>query len=187
MIRNRMVLLASLVLLIGAVGCGKKPQTAEAPVIKSVEPTPTDVAPPPAPTVTEDPKAWMNEELAKVTEMANQKGLLGDVYFDFDRFELSADARERLAKNARFMLDEPQFVLTVEGHCDERGTNDYNLALGEKRASAARDYLVSLGVPANRLRTISYGEERPFCSGSSESCWSQNRRAHFMISSRTDG
>ena len=128
----------------------------------------------------------MDAELAQVTEDAVNKGLLGDIFFEFDRFELSADARERLARNARFMLDASQFVLTIEGHCDERGTNDYNLALGERRASAARDYLVSLGVPANRLRTISYGEERPFCTSSDEQCWSQNRRGHFMISSRTN-
>jgi peptidoglycan-associated lipoprotein len=185
MIRNGMIALTSLVLLTGAVACKPKPETAAAPVIQSVEPTPTDIAPPPTPTIQEDEQAWMNEELARVTAEANARGLLGDIFFDFDRFELSADARERLAKNARFMMDAPQFVLTIEGHCDERGTNDYNLALGERRASAARDYLVSLGVSANRLRTISYGEERPFCSGSAESCWSQNRRGHFMVSSRT--
>ncbi len=90
--------------------------------------------------------------------------MIGDVFFDFDQSELRADARDRLAKNAEFLAAHPQFTVTIEGHCDERGTNEYNLALGDRRAAAARDYLQSLGVAADRLRTISYGEERPFCT-----------------------
>ncbi len=106
--------------------------------------------------------------------------------FDYDQFELRQDARDRLAQNARFLTSHPEFILTIEGHADERGTNDYNLALGDRRASAAREYLSTLGVAANRLRTVSYGEERPFCGETTEACWSQNRRAHFTITGRTN-
>src|SRR4029453_18166388 len=87
-------------------------------------------------------------------------------------------------KNAQWLAAHPEFTVTLEGHCDERGTNEYNLSLGDRRAAAARDYLGSLGVAANRLRTISYGEEGPFCPPSDESCWGQNPRAHFLITGR---
>jgi peptidoglycan-associated lipoprotein len=114
------------------------------------------------------------------------QGLLGDVYFDFDQYELRADARDRLARNAEFLKSHPEFQVRIEGHCDERGTNEYNLALGERRAAAARDYLVSLGVPASKLQTISYGEERPQCTSGDEGCWQQNRRAHFVVTGRAN-
>lgn len=115
------------------------------------------------------------------------RGLLGDVYFDFDRAELKAEARERLSRNADFLKSRPEFLVTVEGHCDERGTNEYNLALGDRRATATRDYLVSLGVAASRIKIISYGEERPVCRDSNEGCWWQNRRSHFVVTGRTGG
>jgi peptidoglycan-associated lipoprotein len=82
------------------------------------------------------------------------------------------------------MRDHGDILFTIEGHCDERGTNEYNIALGQRRASAAKDYIVSLGVEDSRLRTISYGEERPFCTESNEGCWQQNRRAHFVATGR---
>jgi peptidoglycan-associated lipoprotein len=82
------------------------------------------------------------------------------------------------------MKENPGYLFTIEGHCDERGTNEYNLALGQRRATAAKDYVVSLGVAADLLRTISYGEERPFCRQSDESCWQQNRRAHFVVTGK---
>ena len=123
-------------------------------------------------------------DLAKLNSYVWNQGLLGDVYFDFDRYELKSEFRDRLSRNADWLKSHPEFLITIEGHCDERGTNEYNLALGQRRATAARDYIVSLGVAATRIRTISYGEERPVCNESGESCWSQNRRAHFLISSR---
>ncbi|MEP7013589.1 MAG: peptidoglycan-associated lipoprotein Pal, partial [Acidobacteriota bacterium] len=112
------------------------------------------------------------------------QGLLGDVYFDYDQAELSSATRDRLAANAKFFQDHREFQVTIEGHCDERGTNEYNLALGDRRANSVKQYLGSLAVAADRIRTISYGEERPFCSESEESCWHENRRAHFVLSSR---
>lgn len=106
---------------------------------------------------------------------------LKDIYFDFDRYDLSTDARTILRGNADWLKSNPNARVEIEGHCDERGTSEYNLALGAKRAQAAREYLVTLGVAANRLSTISYGEEIPVCKEATESCWRQNRRARFVI------
>jgi len=110
---------------------------------------------------------------------------LSDAQFDYDRSDLRADARDALAGSADWLkLSYNTAVIEIEGHCDERGTVEYNLALGERRARSAMDYLVSLGVPTNRLRTISYGKDRPMCTESNESCWQQNRRAHLRIASK---
>jgi peptidoglycan-associated lipoprotein len=106
---------------------------------------------------------------------------LKDVYFDFDRYDLSAEARTVLRANADWFKSNPGMRVEIEGHCDDRGTNEYNLALGAKRAQSTREYLTTLGVAANRLSTISYGEEIPVCKEQTESCWKQNRRARFVI------
>jgi peptidoglycan-associated lipoprotein len=106
-----------------------------------------------------------------------------DAYFDYDKSDIRADAESVLRANAdalkKLFQEFPDNSIVIEGHCDERGTNEYNLALGDRRATAARDFLVNLGVPASKMRTISYGEERPQCTASDESCWQRNRRAHF--------
>jgi peptidoglycan-associated lipoprotein len=107
--------------------------------------------------------------------------VLEDVFFDFDKADLSGSAKRKLENNARQLKDATTVSVTIEGHCDERGTNAYNMALGERRAKAAASFLRSLGVPASRIKTVSYGEERPFDSGHSESAWAKNRRAHFVI------
>jgi peptidoglycan-associated lipoprotein len=176
----------ALALVVVTVGCGPKepPQMPmEAPV--EPEPEPVEVTPPPAPPTVEDSNPNpLEEDLVTAMKYATEKGLLGDVYFDFDKYDLRADSRQRLEKNAAFMKDYPNFVFGLEGHCDERGTNEYNLALGERRASAAKSYLVSLGVDEGRIRTISYGEERPFCTDHHEGCWSRNRRGHFVITGK---
>jgi peptidoglycan-associated lipoprotein len=106
---------------------------------------------------------------------------LKDVFFDFDRYDLSADARAVLRANADWLKNNPAVRVEIEGHCDERGTSEYNLALGAKRAQAAREYLANLGVVSERLSTTSFGEEIPVCRESNESCWKQNRRARFVI------
>lgn len=111
-------------------------------------------------------------------------GPLSDIHFAYDSFELSPEARETLRANANWLQSNPQAKVEIEGHCDERGTVEYNLALGAKRARAARDYLVSLGIDPERLSTISYGEELPLCREANESCWQQNRRAHFLVLNR---
>jgi peptidoglycan-associated lipoprotein len=169
-------------------GCSKKPPaTADDMTIETEAPKPVeDVKPPKQPDTTADVKPDpLAGDLVEAYEYAVKQGLLGDVYFDYDKYELKSDSRQRLEKNAAFMRDYPNFVFGLEGHCDERGTNEYNLALGERRANAAKSYLVSLGVDPARLRTISYGEERPFCTEHHEGCWSKNRRAHFVITGRT--
>jgi peptidoglycan-associated lipoprotein len=106
---------------------------------------------------------------------------LKDVFFEFDRYDLTSDARTTLRANADWLKSNSSTRVEIEGHCDERGTNEYNLALGAKRAQAAREFLSTLGIPADRLSTISYGEEIPVCREHSESCWQQNRRARFVI------
>ena len=106
---------------------------------------------------------------------------LKDIHFEFDRYELKADARDVLEANAKWLKENPSVRVEIEGHCDERGTNEYNAGLGAKRAQAARDYLVSLEISAQRLSTVSYGEEIPVCTEHTESCWEKNRRDRFVI------
>lgn len=110
-------------------------------------------------------------------------GPLADVYFDFDKYDLRADARATLKKNGDWLKANPSARVEVEGHADERGTNEYNLALGAKRAQAARDYLVNLGVAKGRVSTKSYGEELPVCREKNEGCWQKNRRDRFVVTS----
>ena len=107
--------------------------------------------------------------------------VLGDIFFPFDRNDLTEESRDRLAAHARWLRTHTDFGLLIEGHCDERDTDEYNLALGDRRANAARDYLILLGIDAGRLQTISYGEERPVDRGNGESAWSKNRRGHFVV------
>jgi peptidoglycan-associated lipoprotein len=110
------------------------------------------------------------------------KTTVGDtVFFDFDSHAIRADAQATLQKQAAWLAKYPQVRLVVEGHCDERGTREYNLALGDRRAYAVKEFLVSLGVDANRLTTKSYGKERPVCSESDEACWAQNRRGYSLV------
>ncbi|HOD36412.1 MAG TPA: peptidoglycan-associated lipoprotein Pal, partial [Syntrophales bacterium] len=106
---------------------------------------------------------------------------LDAIYFDFDMFELKPEARETLKKNADWLSKNPGKKVVVEGNCDERGTEQYNMALGQRRADAAAKYLNTLGVRSDRISTISYGEDRPVCSESTEGCWSKNRRADFIL------
>ena len=108
-------------------------------------------------------------------------GPLRDVNFDFDRYDLRPDMREILKGHATWLKANPQVRVEVEGHCDERGTNEYNLALGAKRAESVKRYLIDLGISPDRLSTISYGEELPICKEQNESCWAKNRRAHFVV------
>ena len=110
--------------------------------------------------------------------------LLKDIHFDFDRYEVRPQDIEILKENAALIMKNPTLKIQIEGHCDERGTAEYNLALGERRASSAKKYLVSLGIPADRLSTISYGKEMPVDPGHTEEAWAKNRRGHFIILSK---
>ncbi|HVS16934.1 MAG TPA: peptidoglycan-associated lipoprotein Pal [Thermoanaerobaculia bacterium] len=189
MTRKTLIAVALVAALVLAAGCKPKPPAPPAPSSdppRTTAPeTPTEVTRSPRTDtggdVTEAP--WPTD-LQEATDRAYREGLLGEVYYEFDSSTLSDAARDRLARNAQFLKDHPDYVVTIEGHCDERGTNEYNLALGERRASSAQSYLTSLGIASGRLRTISYGEERPQCTQSSESCWQQNRRAYFKITGR---
>lgn len=186
--RKWIVLAASLALLLVS-ACSKKPEPVVTPPPQTTEVAPaTDVAPDTTPAepvdTVEEPPPLSIQELQKKLEM---QGLIGDVFYDFDKYDLRDEARSRLAKNAEFMNSSEgrELRFTIEGHCDERGTNEYNIALGQSRSTAAVDYLISLGVPSSRFKTISYGEERPFCTDSNEACWQKNRRARFVVSGRS--
>ncbi len=122
--------------------------------------------PPPAPTVSE---STVFEQTIK------------DAFFDFDKSAIRPDAQTALQHDADFLKDHPDISFTIEGHCDERGSEEYNLGLGQRRADAAKNFLVNLGISADRITTISYGKDRPFCSEHTESCWQQNRRAHLVF------
>ena len=178
------VLGLAIIAVVLVTGCGKKPPVIPEPMEAApVETTPTEVIPPPPapPVVEDDTPDWESGPLAELQQYAVDNGLLGDVYFDYDKSDLSTEATDRLAANAAFMNSQPNLRFSVEGHCDERGTNGYNLALGDDRANAAGSYLGSLGVDGGRLSPVSHGEERPQCNDSAESCWQRNRRAHFVI------
>ena len=141
------------------------------------EPVPETAPIPPEPGITNDP-------LAGDLDAINKNSPFQPVYFPLDSFEVDGLGQQALNTNAGILKKYPTWVITIEGHCDERGTAEYNLALGEKRALAAKTYLVSLGVPADRLRTVSYGKEFPFDPGHDEGAWSKNRRAHFVVTSK---
>jgi peptidoglycan-associated lipoprotein len=103
-----------------------------------------------------------------------------DAFFDYDKSDIRPDGRDNLTRSAEFLRANPTVSIRIEGHCDERGSVAYNLGLGDRRANSARDFLVSLGISADRVTSISYGKERPFCTESNETCWQENRRAHLV-------
>lgn len=166
--RDSVILVLVLAMVVAISACGKK---TEPPV---TDPVVQNEPPPPMEEPVEEP---MEEPVVETKPMP----VLEDVFFDYDKFSLTSDARRTLENNAMQLKDAMDYDITIEGHCDERGTNAYNLALGEKRAKAAKDYLTSLGVSASRITTVSYGEERPFAFGHDESAWKQNRRGHFVV------
>jgi peptidoglycan-associated lipoprotein len=182
---------ALLVLALGALAavtaCGKKTQPPPPMAPPPVAPEPPPPAPPPAPRQEVAPQV---DEYARLKAMSAEEieksGLLGEIYFEFDRSDIRDADRGTLQKNADALKRFDFLRVTVEGHCDERGTVEYNLALGERRARAAYDYLVSLGVPADRLKTVSYGKEVPVCQASTEDCWQKNRRGHFTVTGKTN-
>ncbi len=119
-----------------------------------------------------------NDASANATVKDN---MFADILFDFNRYDIKDAYKATLRKVADYMLKEPETRVSIEGHCDERGTNEYNLALGERRAKAVKEYLSSMAVASKKIDTISYGEERPLCKESIEECWAKNRRAHLVI------
>jgi peptidoglycan-associated lipoprotein len=180
----------ALVTTLGVSACGKKPP-APAPVAPAPPPpapatTPTaPPPPPPAPTPAPPPTRVPTEDeifSRKTTEELSKE--LGTVFFELDSAQLDDAARPVLQKNSEWLKRWTSTRIMVEGHADERGTAEYNLALGERRAAAVRDYLVSLGVPAARVQIVSKGKETPVCTEATESCWKQNRRGFFIVTAK---
>ncbi len=179
-----MIALMALGLALFTAGCAtKKAETAPAEVEPVVEQPVEEVAEEPEVEVTEkwqEEKPVVEEYRPTVAEL-NAQGVLQTVYFDFDKSELTAETRQILHLNADWLGKNSGYGVVIEGHCDERGTIEYNLALGQRRAQAVRDYLSNLGVGADRMRLVSYGEERPADPGHDEDAWAMNRRAAFVI------
>lgn len=123
-------------------------------------------------------KAQQTEGQTSVTELQSR---VKDIHFEFDKYDIKEEERPVMKEVAAILAKNRNIKVIIEGHCDERGTNEYNLGLGDRRANATKDYLVSLGIPSGKIETISYGEEKPLCSESSEECWTKNRRAHFVL------
>jgi len=171
--------------------CGKK----EPPVARPMPPPAADTsvtgggAPPAPPQPISEPVPVMPPPTAddissRTLDDLNRDSPLKPLFFELDSSEVSAEGQKVLQDNAAVMKKYAAWQITIEGHCDERGTAEYNLALGERRALAAKNYLVSLGVPADKVKTVSYGKEFPFEPGHDESAWSKNRRAHFVITAK---
>ena len=189
---NRAISLVMLVLAL-AVGCAKKqPATAAGqPAPPAATPTQPATPPPPPPRAAERveeavPVPSINEDNIsnRSLEDLNRDSPFKPAFFALDSEDLDDAGRAVVAANAEIMKKYPSWVVTVEGHCDERGTAEYNLALGERRAVAVRTYLVALGIAPDRVRTVSYGKEFPFDTAHAESAWAKNRRAHFIITSK---
>jgi peptidoglycan-associated lipoprotein len=169
-------------LAVAVAGCGPKPTPATPPPPPAVPetPPPAPQPPPEAPTAMDEYATLRQKSIDELEKM----GLLADIHFDYDRADLRDSDRGVLSQNADTLKKFDFLRITVEGHCDERGSVEYNLALGERRAKAALDYLVSLGVDPGRMKMVSYGKEVPLCQESNEDCWARNRRAHFAITGK---
>jgi len=171
-------------------GCAKRPATtaataaAPAPAPRAATP-----APAPSPSAPSSGGAAAAPAAPAQTPRPSPKefmavAALKEVYFDFDKYDIRPEDAKTLDANATWLKSNADNLLLIEGHCDERGTNEYNLALGERRAKATMNYLVSQGIQANRITIISYGEERPVCNEKTEACWAKNRRANFLVKPR---
>ena len=190
---RRSVLLstAALLLLVVVAGCNRRvpppapPPPAPPPPAATPAPPPPP-PPPPKPAPAPPPKPLTEDEIFQKKTLAelNAEMPLGDVFFDYDMSTIREDARPILQKNADYLRRWATTRVTIEGHTDSRGTTEYNLALGARRAGAVRDYLVSLGIPPDRLLAVSRGEETPQCTEEDEACWQRNRRGHFVFTAK---
>ena len=172
-------------------GCAKRPATTAA---SAATPAPAAPAPAPAPPASAPSGAAAAAPAAAAAAPAQAPrpspkefmavAALKEVYFDFDKYDIRPEDAKTLDANAAWLKSNGDNLVLIEGHCDERGTNEYNLALGERRAKSTMNYLVSQGIQANRITIISYGEERPVCTEKTEACWAKNRRANFLVKPR---
>jgi len=186
----RAVAAAVLLLALVTAGCAKKHPPVARPIPPPPPPTETPVTPPPEPTAptaeaTPAPTPVAEDTInAGSLDEINKNSPLKPVFFGLDASDVDGPGQKVLEANADIMKKYPSWQISIEGHCDERGTAEYNLALGERRAIAARNYLVSLGVSADRVKTVSYGKEFPFDPGHTEDAWAKNRRAHFVVTGK---
>ncbi|MBN2565491.1 MAG: peptidoglycan-associated lipoprotein Pal [Candidatus Eisenbacteria bacterium] len=161
-------------IMISLQGCGSKEEVMEEPIRE-----PEIMAETSALSGEDVPLAEMSDDAIYIEPLG---GEFQDIHFEFDQYRILDRDIATLERISRWLNNNPQATVLIEGHCDERGTNEYNMALGEQRALAARRYLIGLGIDSDRLHTISYGEERPIALGSNEEAWGQNRRGHFAVS-----
>jgi peptidoglycan-associated lipoprotein len=170
----------------GMWGCAKE-QVVKDETIAAEEAAPAEAAAAEAAAKAEEQERVLKEQqemenARKAKELVLQQAAsFADIHFDFDKYDLKPEARDILRDHADWLMQHTEFEAIIEGHCDERGTREYNLALGERRAEAARDYLLNLGIEKERLTTISYGEELPVDTGHDEEAWAKNRRCHFVV------
>ena len=189
---RRLISIIALSSLIAVAACAKKaPAAAPAPPpppppVAAPPPAPPPPPPPPPPAPAPAPRPLTEDEIfaRKSVDQLNSEHPLDDVFFDLDRSDLRDDARPPLQKNADWMKRWTAVQVTLEGHADSRGSSEYNLGLGSRRATAVKDYLVNLGVLSGRVTVVSKGKEQPFCREENESCWQQNRRGHFVITGK---
>jgi peptidoglycan-associated lipoprotein len=190
--RRQSLILPALILALAAGACAKKTPPVPRPVPPPPAETPSTLPerPPAPPEPVQEPTTVPAEPITSDPlttsdiDVINQNSPFQPVFYAYDSSEVSAEGQQALNANAEILRRYPTWVITIEGHSDERGTAEYNLALGERRAAAAQRYLVSLGVPADRLKTVSYGKEFPFDPGHNEEAWAKNRRAHFVVTSK---
>ena len=181
--RNRRFLIVLLSAVV-AVGCAKEPGNAGLSSITTTESSAAaTAAATPSPQAEGTPETPHPENVAVRPEAREfaPTPRLRDIHFDFDQYVIRAEDTKILDADIDWMQSNPEYRVLIEGHCDERGTNDYNIALGDHRARATANYLVAHGVLSERITTISYGEERPLCIARTEACWAKNRRAHFLV------
>jgi peptidoglycan-associated lipoprotein len=186
----------ALLVLVVIPACKKNPKPVVAPpvttttsTVPDIPPTVTTATAQTVPTETDfvSPKTdtvaveTLPNDIGELNRVAQSRGYIQDAFFEYNDSQLTADAQSALTSSATWLKKNPQYNLLIEGHCDERGTEQYNLALGDRRANQAKEYLVTLGVDGGRIRTVSYGEERPFDPGHDDSAWSKNRRDHLVL------
>jgi peptidoglycan-associated lipoprotein len=186
----RRLLVLLILCAVAMVACGKRPQPVAVPsaapsVVPESPPPPS--TPPAEPPAAAPPSGALTEEeifARKTLEELNAERPLADAFFDFDQWQIRDDARASLQRNAEWLQRWSSTSIMIEGHCDARGTSEYNLALGDRRANSVRSYLVSLGISSERLLVVSKGKETPFCTADTEECWQQNRRGYFVITAK---
>lgn len=180
---KRFIVLAALIGL-SALGCAEQKAVTPPPQSQGMQPQQPQTG---AEQSGKAPEKITEQQMAKVesrdisSKMGEISGMFKDILFDYDKYDIRDEGKQTLKNVADYLRKNASQKVLIEGHCDDRGTSEYNLALGDRRAKSAKDYLVSLGVPSSRIDIISYGKEKPACTEHSEGCWAKNRRDHFVV------